>query len=76
MEATAEQIRARWGDAIRAARVGDPGSDSYLTQRQLAEQLQWDPQRVSRMERGIGSMETFAEAAAHLGVELVPDGES
>lgn len=67
MEATAEQaIRTKWGGALKAAR-----RKAGMTQMQFAVHIGWDLQRVSRMERGYGSIETFATAAADLGVELV-----
>lgn len=66
MEVTAEQIRSTWGEALKAAR-----HDAGLTQLQLAQRLDWPPQRVSNMERGIGSMDTFVRVANHFGVELV-----
>ncbi len=68
MEVTAEQIRSTWAEALKQAR-----HRTGKTQLQFALHLGWDPQRVSRMERGIGSMETFAIAAADLGVELIAE---
>lgn len=67
MEATAEQaIRSKWGGTLKAARRA-----AGMTQMEFAVRIGWDLQRVSRMERGFGSIETFATAASNLGVELV-----
>jgi transcriptional regulator with XRE-family HTH domain len=67
MEVTADDIKARWGEQLQRARR----DEAHLTQLQLAVRLGWDPQTVSRIERGMGSLDAFVTAANALGVELV-----
>lgn len=66
MEVTADDVKARWGAQLQRARR----DEAKLTQLQLAVQLGWDPQTVSRIERGTGSLEAFLSAANALGVVL------
>lgn len=71
MEATAEDLKSRWGRALQSKR-GATGE----TQVDFARRLGCDPQTVSRLERGQGSLESYVAAAQLLGVELVGEGVS
>lgn len=66
MEATAEDIKSRWGQALQRKREA-----TGETQVQLAARLHRDPQTISRLERGQGSLQTYVAAAKLLDVELV-----
>ena len=66
MEATAEDVKARWGKVLQHKREANGE-----TQLQLAIRLGRDPQTISRLERGQGALDTYLEAAAALGIELL-----
>ncbi len=66
MEVTAEDIKSRWGRALQRKREA-----TGETQVQFAARLRRDPQTISRLERGQGSMESYIAAAQLLGVELI-----
>lgn len=66
MRTTAEDIKSRWGTALQRKREA-----TGETQVQFAARLGRDPQTVSRLERGQGSLESYVAAAQLLDVELV-----
>ena len=68
MEATAEDVKARWGKRLQAKR-----EEAGETQVQLAARLGYFPQTISRVERGQGSLDSFLIVAKALDVELLGD---
>lgn len=66
MEATAEDVKSRWGRLLQQKR-----EENGETQVQFAARLRRDPQTISRLERGSGSMDSFLAAGAALGIDLL-----
>lgn len=63
----ANEVRRDWGAALRRARDA-----KGLTQAVLAEQIGVDPASVSRVEAGLGSLDSTIRIARALGVTTLP----